>query len=290
MDTAERLYREALALDPSNAAAQFNLATLLERRQKSAEAKRLFDQYMSTTGGVVPNTYRKESRHGPYTGCSSEESSITGSVAWGRLSEGTLKRLNESGRLEGMPSSSIPLHEIFFGRISALAASVIAFLFSIVFWFQGAMSRVRLTTRTCISCGSAFCGRCGVFSKHGQNCNRCLMESLHISLTDPQDLWLKKAKKVRALRARARIALVAGLFLPGLGHLIGTRPIRGLILVVFSLTAFSIFLGPMGLIPAWPPAWGWGTPGIFFAPTLALLCLYAFGVPNAFQARRDILG
>jgi hypothetical protein len=287
---AERHYRTALAQDEDNPEAHYNLAVLLERMGRGVAARNHFDRYMGSTGGVVPNSFRKQTRLLPYTGCSSDQSSMVGALAWGRLHDGTIARINRGAREDPFPSRGIPFQELFLGQIGIIAASLFALFFAVIFWFQGAVARIRLTTRNCTSCGAAFCNACGTSSPKSFSCSRCVMEMLHVSLTDPKDVWLQKAKKTRSVRMRARVALVLGLLIPGFGHLIGTRPLRGLILMVLSLSCLAMFLGPLGFLPAWPSAWGLGNPTVFLGPGLLLFCFYAFGVPNAFQARRDIIG
>ncbi len=143
--------------------------------------------------------------------------------------------------------------------------------------------------RRCVRCRAPFCRACGETGTAVPLCPECLMEHLQISQKDPKEVWLRNAMLDRKVVRRSRWALVLGLLVPGLGHLFGRRPLRGLVWLVLIVSTLALLLGPAGFIPAWSGRYGLEHPASWVAPVFFGAILYVFGIADAFFARKELL-
>jgi len=281
-------YRRALSVDPGNRPAHLNLAMMLMAAGDEAKAKQHYVKARSSDG-FVPNTRKRMTTLEPFSACRSDVE-VTGSVAWGRLSSSSLHELTSTLRAERHPMGWLPFHEYALGRMGSDRFAFLALSLLLVLFALGFIATRGIVARRCNRCRTAFCKECGETGTAISMCPECLMEHLQISQKDPKEVWLRQTKLERNTVRRSRFALMLGLVVPGLGHLLGKRPLRGLVWLFLLVTILALFLGPAGYIPAWSPRFGLSDSVSYVAPGALLPLLYLFGIADAFQARRELLG
>lgn len=282
-------YEGVLGSEPDNAAALHNAAVLGAALGRDGEAQRWYATARQITDGVVPHTLRRMTAVEPFNACRTDVS-ITGSLAWDRLDDDTFAAATARAQPAYHPYTWLPMQEIMLGRLRPSVVSILAVSLMLVVFALGVLVGQGGVTRRCQRCSAPFCRGCGETGTAVVLCPECLMEQQQISQKDPKEVWLRQTKLERKVVRRSRWALLVGLAVPGLAHLLARRPARGLFALMALLSTLALLLGPLGYLPAWSAQYGAGDLVSYLAPAVILPFVYLFGMADAFQARREISG
>jgi tetratricopeptide (TPR) repeat protein len=98
----------------------------------------------------------------------------------------------------------------------------------------------------CIKCGDISCVRCRPELAGTGLCDRCVYYKIRSSYDDPKETWLREKRIEHRFRVRQRLEALLTFLLPGAGHLLRGRPLRG----GLFLFAFACALGVILFSPA----------------------------------------
>ncbi len=278
-------YRQARILSPSDPATNYNLAIALAKLGHKKKAKKHYNRFLETTAGKVPPTERKVDKLHSFRGCTGTDRPSTGKMAWGRLSDQTLKAAIDRTRDTRFPTLWLPFHSVFFGELHPDVLQWGLPLLALLFLALSLMAdRLRIAYR-CIECDGPYCSECNDTSRTSSLCPDCLMERLQITLKAPRDIWIQQVNRERRHRQKTRIVFISSLILPGLGHMIGNSPFRGWLLCCATLFAAGLLLGPFGYLTGWSLQYGPDQPVSLMATMILMPCCYIVGWLSAFQSR-----
>ncbi len=142
-------------------------------------------------------------------------------------------------------SSRLPLaHSLLIGPLKTwmlALLSTMVLLFAIGLTFGRRF--LRPATR-CIKCNEISCARCRPELSGTGLCNQCVYYRIRSSYVDPKETWLREKRIENAQRFRRKLETFLTFVLPGAGHLLRGRSIRGIIFMfslAFSLAAIFFF-------------------------------------------------
>lgn len=97
----------------------------------------------------------------------------------------------------------------------------------------------------CIKCNQISCARCRPELAGTGLCNQCVYYRIRSSYVDPKETWLREKRIENAQRFRRKLETFLTFALPGAGHLLRGRSVRGVIFM-FALASSlaAIFLFP----------------------------------------------
>ena len=112
---------------------------------------------------------------------------------------------------------------------------------------------MRPSTR-CLKCGEISCVRCRPELSGTGLCNQCVYYKIRSSYVDPKETWLREKRIENRHRARRKVEALLTFILPGAGHMLRGRPVRGVIFMTLMGSALAgIFLfQPIVGLAAWP--------------------------------------
>ena len=268
-DEAMRLYEEVLKIDPNHSLAMVDLANLHALRQEFAVAQGLYKRAWETDPALAIAHYNshlahleafhleaadqelKEARR-------ADDALVTRLLAQG--DEGRSRRLPmDVGYAPGEIWKRAFTLRIDQGRRSAWRRTLGApatlaggagLVMTLLLPGLGIAARGS-PARRCRRCGRAFCRRCQVVTKYADHCSQCA--HLFI-LRDGLAPNVKNKKMDEVVRHRRHAWIgerLLSLALPGGGHVLGGRPLLGLVLLVTWLgTWLSVHLRDEFLVPS----------------------------------------
>ncbi len=112
---------------------------------------------------------------------------------------------------------------------------------------------LRPATR-CMKCNEISCAKCRPELSGTGLCNQCVYYRIRSSYVDPKETWLREKRIENAARFRNKMEAFLTFFLPGAGHLLRGRSVRGVLLMWTLLCALgAIFAFPVLTQLAAPP-------------------------------------
>lgn len=264
VDAAEAAYRRAVEARPSDPVASNNLGVVLLAQGATDEAEKAFSAAIRKGGGAEPNlnlalvmaergVFDKSSqymeraraldevlvaRHTLMTGSSSKRAAVA------PFDDGLLwDSLFDVGRDEA-PAITAQLWRPISGRLPPWGASAVVVLVTLL----GA-----LTVRHERSL-SAGCPRCGLPAKAGAQaglCDQCTSVFLSAVAVEPS-LKARKERAVRRHQQRRRWGERLLSIVAGAGHLVGGRPLLGLLFFFpFTVLAVGLLFGEQTIVHPW---------------------------------------
>jgi hypothetical protein len=123
--------------------------------------------------------------------------------------------------------------------LALLATAVLLFAIGLTFGRRF----LRPATR-CIKCNEISCARCRPELSGTGLCNQCVYYRIRSSYVDPKETWLREKRIENSQRFRRKLETFLTFVLPGAGHLLRGRSVRGIIFMfafAFSLAAIFFF-------------------------------------------------
>ncbi len=167
-------------------------------------------------------------------------------VFWGEAF-GVQKLSSESFRL--------PVgHDLLMGNLPMTALPVLASVGMIACIVLLVVGRKWHVAGRCIKCHSVSCVRCRPELTGSGLCNQCVHYKLRSAYVDPKETWLREKRIEGGIRFRRRFEMALTLLLPGAGHFLRGRALRGLaFLWIFGMTVGAVFAYPTLAALASPP-------------------------------------
>ncbi len=107
----------------------------------------------------------------------------------------------------------------------------------------------------CIKCNQISCARCRPELSGTGLCNQCVYYRIRSSYVDPKETWLREKRIENSQRFRRKLETFLTFVLPGAGHLLRGRSVRGVIFMFALISSFAaIFLFPVMVQLAAPVA------------------------------------
>lgn len=272
-EDAEKLYRDASALDPKWAMPHYNLGQLYTREFRYAEASEELARATSFDFELVRSLQAE----------AQSKTLDPVPLAWGWLDPQTFwdELMRDPRMKSGLepPASWRYWFELRGPESNLLAMLVAALGLALGFW-----TRKRLPVRNCSNCGNAVCRRCGKAIRDKVYCGACSEVQNEAAAPEFSKLLLLRQRRT-VHRRRRRGETVMALLLPGFGPVAMSRIWIGWILVAVAAPALAAFLG------AEPPFWydpriGPLAPQAFHASAFILmLIVYVFSVTSYFGLR-----
>jgi tetratricopeptide (TPR) repeat protein len=243
---ARKYYDGVLGLEPANWAAMYNKGKLLLVTGNESEARDLVAA-ASRLAPVRVTELRDRTALGDDTGCSEKfnqnrelaQPILRVPFLWG---EAFLREGEEGPSIGKLPVA----HELLVGSmecwmLALLSTGVLLAIIAMTVgrrWFKPSVR--------CIKCGETSCLRCRPELSGTGLCNQCVYYKIRSSYVDPKETWMREKRIENSARLRRKTEAFLTFILPGTGHMLRGRPIRG---VLFSWTmGFSlccIFLFPV---------------------------------------------
>jgi hypothetical protein len=265
-DEAVSAYHRAIAVNPRNPAAHFNISQIYTMRYDFHTANEELAKASALDFELVKNLQAERAE-----------------TKWAGLADQWISPLHFWRALKQAPSSTAPvgaLPPLWRTRIecSGWRYSLVALLVAIAslglgWWFH----RV-IPVRGCGNCGRAVCRRCAERRREMALCSECAAIWSRAESSEFARVLLFQHRRRREERS-AMAFRIAGLFLPGFGYLPHRKLLRPVILMGATAALVSISLG-IGAPFAFEPRFG--VPG-HDVPLIALglvwLLFYALTIP-----------
>lgn len=235
LSTADVLYRQVLTMDPGAVEGWYNYSQLLRMTGHDDLAR---DALLAARDRDLQRVRLAEERSlmaespNPLLFSASRELLIPGLIPEEAFSF-SLK--SGEGRLFAAHSVLLgPLGVRWCPLLAGLALAMVAILSA----FQ---RRLKLSCR-CDRCGSLRCISCWPeFSGTGL-CHQCIYHKLRGSYVDPKEMWSREKRIDESRRARRHLAVVLTFLMPGVGHVLRGRALRGVIFLFGVLVPAGFLL------------------------------------------------
>ena len=157
---------------------------------------------------------------------------------------------DEPGAYTSLPAG----HALLIGPLEVWMLSLLATAVLLCIIGLTVASRWMRPSTRCLKCGEISCVRCRPELSGTGLCNQCVYYKIRSSYVDPKETWLREKRIENRHRARRKVEALLTFVLPGAGHMLRGRPIRGAIfMLVMGAALASIFLfQPLVGLAAWP--------------------------------------
>lgn len=273
---ALKQYEIAQGLASESAAAHFNMAAALSRPELvnlRAGSLELADSEMEKAKQLDPQRVEILTRYRLLDpGHVIEDVSLPLGRLYNNLFEPSPYRNTVTQALFTRISGGLPLVIIPFTSVALLV------VFGILTWLS---TRFNLA-KSCDRCGKTYCSRCQTMAGKGNVCVRCYYAFEQTTGMDPRARERVRAEARLYMEHRGRLAQIMSLILPGSGHLLMGRPVRG---VIFGFIAFIFILGVTYQDGIYKSFWPNPAPAILLPIILATIIYIAFVALVAWNAR-----
>jgi hypothetical protein len=154
-----------------------------------------------------------------------------------------LGRLRSAARSDSGESTALllPYASVFVGNVGAdrigltgLAGIGGIFLFGLLAWLFSA-------SRDCTRCGGVAEPKSRIEAGDEVVCEACVLSDIRKKLTDAKEQWFAEKRREATARQWQQLCKILTYVLPGFGHLLKGRTVRGLF-VIFAVTLASVIL------------------------------------------------
>ncbi len=257
LESAKLWYEKALERDPEHLEALYNASVLARSQGSSEEAHALYARALSLDDGRLMEFEREVVPERPLGSCPSgfnpARRLLTPRFDAVRLLDGISWMNLDSGVQSGLPAGPLLL-----GILSIDATPVIAGVWFALAVLLLGMWRIHAMCWSCERCGRVTSAKEHPELEGVEICEVCLLERLRGTHNDPRHAWLRN-RRIRVARQRRRTwTRLVSCALPGAGHLLRGRALRGafwfvafLGLVILALTPPALMEGGlhMSIIP-----------------------------------------
>ena len=249
---ARKNYDSALGVDPDCWAALYNRGRVLKLLGDDGEA----EQNISQVGTLRPDMaqeLRKRSVVGKQEECSESfngNRELALEVQKMHLLRDLDSESDEYTTLSHLPAA----HALLIGPLECWMLSILATLILMLVIVLSFARKFVVPSSRCIKCGEISCIRCRPELSGTGLCNQCVYYKIRSSYVDPKETWLREKRIENRRDTRRRVEALLTFILPGVGHLLRGRPIRGVIFIVcLGWALSSVFLFPtLVSLAAWP--------------------------------------
>jgi hypothetical protein len=244
--SANKYYDTVLAADPDHWGALYNKSKV--QRVLGAEPLEVTELLTRAHGASPKDVTRMEERsnfdreRGP--GCR-EEFNSNRELATGAMAMPMLWAESFGVRNFDEMSSQLPVaHVLLIGPLKTwmLALLATAVLLALIALTIG--RRIFKPATRCIKCREISCVKCRPELSGTGLCNQCVYYRIRSSYVDPKETWLREKRIENSQRFRRKLETFLTFVLPGVGHFLRGRPLRGMIFMftlVSSLAAIFLF-------------------------------------------------
>lgn len=161
----------------------------------------------------------------------------------------------DGSHVSALSGGRLPLaHDILLGPmqvwfLAVVASAVLALAIALSF----AARFLKPPTR-CVKCGDTSCVTCRPELLGTGLCNQCVYYKIRASFVDPKESWLREKRIEASVRGRRRLEVFLSFVMPGAGHMLRGKPLRGLLFMGLILCAVGgVFVFPhVFSLAAWP--------------------------------------
>ena len=250
---AAELYRHALTKQPDYLPALYNGNAVLRQLDDHKRAEPLLERAMQLDTAKVLHWNKEVARENNLVRCKMTASGnrhlMHPRLPSSRLRAGVLSRSVPHDALV------VPFGGLVTGRLGTAGAGAAGFggaALIITLWLLSAAIK---PSRPCRECGAVADPRTRLDVPDGAVCERCLMIDVRRAFVDAKEQWFREKEREVDLARRARRARLVTWFLPGFGHLLRGKALRGLLFLGIIASCAVAGLGLHSLVadPAVPP-------------------------------------
>ncbi len=236
--SAQRLYEEALALHPGMTEALYNKSKLLSVLEEEAGARNLLVE-ASDTNPVLVSDYEDQSHYAKDGNL--KDFGINRELMMPAIPSRFMATLNPEDR-----NHFFVAHKLLMGGMGARMMWPLTGGLALLLLLLTVLRRFIKPSSRCIKCNAIHCARClPEFAGTGL-CQECTYYKLRSSYVDPKETWLREKRIDSSRDKRRRIEVVSTFLVPGAGHFLRGRPLRGLLFLGgLSVALLAIFLFPV---------------------------------------------
>jgi hypothetical protein len=154
-----------------------------------------------------------------------------------------VSRLRSAARNDSGDSTALllPYASVFVGSVGADRIGLTGLAGIAGIFFFGFLGWLVRASRDCTRCGGVAEPKSRIEAGSEVVCEACVLSAIRKKLTDAKEQWFAEKRREAAAQRWQQVCRVLTYVLPGLGHLLKGRTIRGL-LVIFSVTLATVLL------------------------------------------------
>lgn len=249
---ARKNYDAALGVDPNNRAALYNRGRVLKMLGNSSEGAHSIDKLTAMDPEMADELQRRSVI--PKDNECSESFNGNRELAMPVQKPQLLRDPGTESEKYASLSHLPAAHALLIGPLECWMLSILATLVLVLVIALSLVRKLVVPSTRCTKCGEISCIRCRPELSGTGLCNQCVYYKIRSSYVDPKETWLREKRIENRRDTRRRVEALLTFILPGAGHMLRGRPVRGLIFVLclgWSLSAVFLFPTLVSLA-AWP--------------------------------------